>query len=322
MNILYLVADGPHAHDYGVDWLYAGFRQLAGDGVEIYDWPEKPPLHLTQGTERDDCNIDSDQWWPRRDYGLTDVLREPLDSDLVILTAADPALASACRMIPSRVPLVGVDMGDALGNRRDEYEAVAGRRLHAYFKRELPLGSTWAIPLPLTYPQVELLTVGRWRLCYHATDHGGGAPGIPRRRIVERLRELLPETILDVALYPGQGKGTRPDPDEYHRHLNKALVGISWNGAPNWDCNRFWENFAYGVAQVAERPRIQIPDAPLHRTHCLYATTPDEVAELAAWLMQHPGIARDIAAKGNAHFLQYHQTSARARYLLRESGVA
>lgn len=149
---------------------------------------------------------------------------------------------------------------------------------------------------------------------YHATDHGGGAPGIPRRKIVADILRDIPDA--DVQLYPGQAKGTRPSPEDYHKRMAQSLIGVSWNGAVNWDNNRFWENFAYGLAQVAERPRIQIPHEPIHGIDCLYVDTPEEVAPAVLWLHKNPEAALRIARNGHAHFLRRHSSEMRARYVL------
>ena len=317
--IAYIVQSGPHAHDYGVDWLYWGLRHC---DVTVLDIPEKDNLHLDSIEDRDECQIDSDQCWPRREIG-----RGAHIIDQVLLTSTDTrARMHAQAMVGA--PLFAIDMSDSIFDRRGEYEAAAGRTIQprAYFKRELPIGAKWGTPLPLTYPAQNIDWA--WQtlsiVFYHATDHDGGAPGIPRREIVKGLHALVPDDDvtggdwLDVELYRGQAKGTRPSPEDYHRRMRRASIGISWNGAPNWDCNRFWENFAFGLAQVAERPRIEIPYPFKDGEHCIFVDSPEQVAGAVRWLIDHPERQREIARAGNEHFLKWHSAEKRAGYLLQE----
>lgn len=328
MKILYLVSSHAHAHDYGLDFIYDGLRELHGE--DVVDWPEKPCLHLGVGQQRDECQIDSDQWWPSRDErlgGEHDIRDLGRDAELVILAHSleDPdANARVNRVLRENVlattPVLALDMGDQVRDRRPEYEQVAARSV-IYAKRELPIGADWGIPCPMTYPASRVpspMPAKFPRVVYHATHHGTEAPSVPRLAIVDALRRhpRIPRTSLDVMLYPSQRD--RPTPEEYHAKMASGLVGISWNGAENWDANRHWESFAFGLCLIAERPRIQIPNPYQHLRHVFYVDHPEQVADVAATLLNAPGWALSIAAAGHQHFMQHHCSRARAAYLLEQ----
>lgn len=325
MNILFLMGSGPHPHDYGVDFLYDGLCTELG--VEaVWDWPVKPTLHLAAEDQRDACGLDSDQAWPLRANHEVDIADLARAADVVLLGVppdihALERAATAARLIPAETPVVVYDASDAVRDLRPLYADVIGGRAALYCKRELPLGADWGRPLPLCYPARRApspLPPKFPRVFYHATSHMHdgrvGPPGLPRVRIVNEIRALVPPTQRNVELFPSQ-QG-RPTPEAYHAEMARALVGVSWNGAENWDCNRFWEHFAFGVCQVAETPRIQMPFPPQHMEHCLYAAAPEQVARAVGLMLSHPQWAADIAAKGRAHFHAHHSSVARARQLL------
>jgi len=316
MKVLYLVQEGKHAHCYGSDFLYDGFCEVLGH-ENVFDYPEKGPLH----DGRDECGIDSDQTWPRKGHTLEEAA---VQCDLAVIAMPPggqiPGHAwNACRAL--KVPIAAVDASDQVRDCRGWYETVAGREVQ-YFKRELPIGDTWGHPLPLCYPASRIPfqdMMGRERLnrvFYYASTHGGRGPGIPRIQIADLLRQNELLVNLDIKLFEGQQREGRPTPDEYHSRMEDASIGISWNGAPNWDTNRFWENFAYGLAQVAERPKIQIPHEPSDGMHCLYASSPESVAAKVRFLLDERSLCREIAYEGHCHFRKYHTSAARARYVM------
>lgn len=312
MKVAYIVRPGWCTHDYGADWFFEGLVDVLGFD-NVLDYPEGDSLHLPEPGKRDECNIDSDQSWPKRDHHLAQMG----DVDLIIVTTDDWLSGQFIDAIPGDHMIAALDFGDIMGNRRGVFDMACRRKVNWYFKRELPLGEDWAIPLPLTYSsRVRLSESKALRVFYHATHHAENDPGIPRKLIVNMLRDQIDAKYLDVKLYPGQAQGTRPSPEEYHAEMEKALIGISWNGADNWDCNRFWENFAFGLAQVAERPRIEIPNAPIDGEHVLYVDEPQEVAEQVRWLVEHEEQARRIAAAGWEHFQRFHSAKCRATYVL------
>lgn len=331
MKVLYLVCCSGHPHCYGSDNLCTGLYNVLG-ADNVFDWPEKPCMHLATGKDRDNCNIDSDAWLPSKGaLSIGDIIPQV---DLAIIACQpddEPSINRirvACRLLPPSVPIACVDMTDHVRDFSEFFTDVAGRPLVAYFKRELPLGATWGTPLPLSYPESRTpaeFPVKQPLVFYHATHHGKQPWGLPRIMIAEQLRKLLPPEQLDVCLYPGQEKGSRPSPEEYHARMSRALVGLSWNGYPyvqNWDTNRFWESFAYGLCLVAERPRIQIPHEPEHAWHCWYVDSAEEIPETVVALMRTPELAEKVGLRGREHFLKYHTSEARVRYVLQRCGFA
>ena len=326
MKLLYLVSSTDHPHDYGCDFLLDGFRELLGPH-NVFDWPEKPCLHLAPGEPRDLCNIDSDAWWPSK--GRIDPSDLARYCQLALVACQPDDLEGIARirlfchtLWPADKPLAVVDMTDHVRNLRPFYEEVTGRSLVGwYFKRELPLGKAteWgAHPCPLTYPAHRApnpLPPKMPRLFYYATHHGGGKAGVPRLQILRDLRALLPATRLDVALFPSQNG--RPSPEDYHARMSRALVGIHWNGAANWDANRWSESLAFGLCVVAETPRICYPYPFEHLRHCVFVKRSEEVASAVRMLLQQPTWALNMAAAAHEHFLTHHCARARAAYVLR-----
>lgn len=338
MKILYLVSDHKHCHDYGIDFLYDGFCRVLGFD-NVYDYPEKRSLHLTE--ERDSCNIDSDQWWPKKNASIKDIIDEV---ELVFIAynivGSESLHRDLISAIPSHIPIIALDMSDRIFNDREVYTQVVGRPLLAYFKREFPIKENWdAIPLPLCYPQKRIDGIvptpfpvdgiaKEAKVFYHATTHGNGDPGKPRIYFIDELKKRLSPYQLDVGLYRGQEKGTRLDPEEYHERMAKCLVSICWNGTErsennNWDNNRIWESFAHGMCIVTETPRIRIPNCPEDRKHWLCANSPEEVVNLVCSFITFGNDSREafnIAQQGLLHFRRYHSSEARVHYILNHLG--
>lgn len=308
-RVLYMAGSGLHAHSYGDAFLFDGLKQIPG--IEVINYPVNPTFFLGSPEDRDDCDLDSDLFYRPNPFSFNHA-----DPDVLIMTVPQRVVLS------DHVVRVGVDMSDSLGNTRGAYAEAMGR-CDFYFKRELPAGESWAYPLPLTYP-LNRSTFKEQRskfLFYHATNHGGGGPGIPRMKIKHDLELILPPDRISVHLTPGQGKGHRLSPEAYHELMVDAWVGISWNGAANWDCNRFWENFAFGLLQVAEHPRIEIPNPPISGVHCIYVDSPDKVKDVVIELYKNPEATRHLARLGHEFFKENHSSVARATYLLKQIGV-
>lgn len=322
-SVLYILSNQRCAHDYGTHFLATGLIDALGF-ENFFDWPEVACLHLPSLSHRDECQIDSDQCWPVKGHTTAAALAV---ADVAIIAVGityvnSPAFVHAsavCRWIPQSMPIIGLDMTDEVVDQRSLYEQAAGRRLAAYFKRELPRGATWGIPLPFSYPASRVTQnhhVKEHKVFYWASDQGTGSASFARAALVSSLRQHLPPHVLDVSLTGGQYVSQRGTPEEYHEHMAKSMLGVSYNGAKNWDCNRFWENFAYGLCQVAQRPTIAIPNEPEHGKHCWYVDSPEQVGPAVKMLWEDGTLAREMAQAGHDHFLAHHSSEKRARYLL------
>jgi hypothetical protein len=319
MKILYVVSDQEHGHDYGADMLFHGLCQTIGFD-NVFDWPEKKCLHLGSIGERDDCQIDSDQCWPLKNHTLEHAVSQ---SDVAVISVGitchnSPAFRHTANVFRScHLPIVAIDQTDDVGNLRHIYEDAAGRHLKAYFKRELPLGSDWGFPMPFSYPATRSPS---WfpdkenKVFYWAV--AAGMAGVNRRYIANQIDGVVPPFQRDIRLSSVQSKGDRPPPEEYHDAMSKCTIGVSWNGAANWDCNRFWENFAFGLCQVAQRPKIQIPNPPIDGVHVCFVDRMDEVAPAIVSLLNDRVRASRIARDGHDHFMRHHTSESRARYLV------
>lgn len=322
MKVLYLAPNTAHSHDYGCDWLFHGLCKVLGY-ENVFDWPERDTLHRDPHVRFDECLYDSDQTWPRRGYTLWDVV--PL-LDLVVI-AIQPGghevpeqVAGVCLTLPRYLPIVAVDLSDDTTHTAGFYTQVAGRALAAYFKRELPKDAHWGLPLPLCYPADKApdpLPEKQNRVFYCAESHGTNSPGIPRGMILRDLM-ALPEQHRDVQLYHGVKQ--RMHPDQYHARMAQSLIGVSWNGVHNYDGNRTWEQFAYGLCQVIERPRIRIPNCPRENEHCFYADRPEQIGRIVSELVKVPDVARQVGRQGHEWFKRHHSSEARARYFLEMVG--
>jgi glycosyl transferase family 1 len=116
-----------------------------------------------------------------------------------------------------------------------------------YFKREYIRGQYYAknvVPLPfgaIAEPVPTEAPVSRPVFFMgHETD-------IARRHIAH---ELAPY---------GVKINERVDKDEYNRRLASSLIGVSVKGM-GWDCYRYWETPYFGVALLAQRHPLLIPD--------------------------------------------------------------
>lgn len=318
----------PHGHSYGADFLFDGLCQVLGF-ENVLDWPEVDHLHLAPDDPGDACQIDSDQHWPRKGHAWEDVC----SADLAIVCGGEPGDLVG---LPASLPVVAVDFTDIISDQTGRFTNIlGGRPPRLMFKREIPIGlSAYAAmyPAPLMYPDTRFTPVFEakaTRVFYHATSHGFlpeslppdiVAPiwsGLPRYHIVEGLVAALPAEQRDVGLHAGM-EG-RLDRATYHGGMLDALVGVSWNTGPNWatyDCNRLWEGFACGMAQVIERPRIVLPHPPVDGVHCVFADSPDDVVTAVVALLRDREDALRMAREGHEWFRRYHSARARAQYIL------
>lgn len=318
--ILYLTNDSPHCHDYGIDFLFHGLTQMVGYD-HVWDFPERRTLH-----ELDGCAAVSDQSWPRRNANIWDIVPH---AELIVI-AIQPGDDKAAEIIfewmaniPRHIPVVAADMSDTVTDNSLWYMTVARRPLAAYFKREVSLVVHGAIPLPLTHPSVPVDKLGSKSntVFYYASSHDTNSPSVPRTIIADGINSLIPAANRDIKLCDAPVSESKLPLSDYYSRLARASVGVNWNGAQNWDSVRFWENFAYGVAQVSEAPRIRIPFTPQHGIHCIYVNSPDQVAHGVKQLIDDPIMAVKMGQAGYQWFEQHHSSRARAAYFLQMCSI-
>lgn len=330
MKILCVMNPGPHGHDYGNDFLFAGFCEELGF-ENVFDWPEKANVHMRHTTDRDECMLDSDQAWPRKGHHLSDVA-SIVDAAFLMLGPDEQSrnhIRGAVLALPTSTPVFVVDytdMGaDYRGMYRGMYEHLAGRQVAGYFKREWRPGMS-GVPCPLSYPAQKGITtnnVRQHKVFYHTTDHGSSSvgPGVTRHDIVRLLRERIDPQFLDLALYPSQSN--RPTPEEYHAAMQQCTIAVSWNrgpGTPQWDCNRIWESFAHGMCVVSDAPPYSLPNVPIHGVDWFTASDVGSLVAQIEALVRQPALTKEVARNGFAWYQQHHTSRARARYVLAECG--
>lgn len=333
MKVLFCSTARPHGHDYAAGFLFDGFATVCDTVL----WPRTPYLVLPEDPKRsgsrypdpstrDACHLDCDQAWPESIVGSDDAVFGDLAAgnfDLIVgTTSAIESYRAARNRNAHDAPCALIDGSDS-GQRRDD---GAGGVL---FKRELPIGATWAHPCPLTYPLRRVVLTDsqpRSGVVYCTSVHGGQAGA--RCTIAEGL-----ESTEDAFVATDDDRARRPSLEALHERLGRGLVGIHWNPLvpvsslrqetdSGWDGNRLHENLAFGVAVVSLRPFIQIPEpAFVHGEHLIYVDSPEEAIAEAKWLLSDPWTALDIARKGQLHFMQHHSSVARARYVAKTCGV-
>lgn len=319
MKALYLTHDNPCGHDFGIDFFFAGLVGVLGY-ENVIDWPEKACLHLSSIAERDGCQADGDQCWPKRAIGFDEAVS---GVDVAFLAfppdTVTPSAVEAVAALPESTPVVALDFSDGRYNYRRWFEEQVGRRVALYTKRELPKGETWALPLPLSYPAVRhaLLSMGkRTQVIYRAIRHSDYIRGA-RERIADLLSRWNDDKA-DVKLYDTNEE--KLSPEAYRSRLHRSLVAVSYNGPREvWDCNRHWEALAAGCCLVVQRPMNEIPNAPQDGVHWFEVDSPVELATKATELIQEqPQLALNVAVAGHEHFMRYHTSEARAQYVLDE----
>lgn len=335
MRILFVTQRSLCGHNYAHCALYSGLRSLQRSGFlcEVGCYPIVAPwLHLqphplypntglpAEGA-RDHCQIDTDAAWPQPD-GLSD------KPDLILgSTHALRELGEAASW--SDVPIAVVD-GDDVGLNQSAAitDTLRGKPFH-YFKRELPAGATWAAPLPFSYPGTRVPAYeapGATRepaVAYYAS-HGNHA-ATARIEIVDRLRALCGDRAW-VGL--DDDKVKRPTPERTHALMARATVGVHWNpygaSAPwthGWDGHRFWESVAHGLAVVALRPWIEIPEPFVDGEEVVYVDSPAQLATEAARLVEDPDRARRMGRAAQAKLLRHHTAESRVLWIMRHCGL-
>lgn len=326
LRVAFAMPTGTHVHDYSFDYMLDGFKSLEERGRCLVDMVPCVPhmtlkpragfehTRLPDPAARDACCYDSDQAWAPLIYGGP--------YDLVVVGAH--ALADGASIVSQHpnAKVCVIDGTDEFRSLREAARQALGNRDFTYFKREVPIGSDWGIPLPLTYParRIPKRVIERAGVCYFATTHENKA--VSRMMIADDLLTFGADAIV----FTGPSQQNRPTPDEVHAIMWQSLIGIHWNSfqirTHGWDSNRFPESLAYGLALVAQRPFNEMPYPFTHGLDVMWVDDPSEVKSAVGYLLRHPDEARNIGEAGHKHFLRYHCSEARAKYVLTHCGFA
>lgn len=110
--------------------------------------------------------------------------------------------------------------------------------------------------------------------------------------------------------------------DAYVRLVSRSRITVALRGW-GYDTMRLWEMLSIEGPMVAwHRTPLIRPEPLVDGRHLVEFGSPEELTRvLKTYLTDEPGRAA-IAAAGHAHLKRHHTVLDRARYLLRESGVA
>lgn len=264
MRVLFIHDTRPHAHDYGTDFLVQGAFALLG-AASVFEWPEKPSLHLSVMAGRDECQIDSDAWLPAK--GLSaDAIADMAcagEFEAIIVTGAYgtwPAYQMVCRDLAPQTPVIGLHYDDQPIDTRAVLEQMVGRPLAAYWHREQ--APAHARQLWLSQPRARVRPVDfkvNLRPLFYVGAAHDDPTATPRMAVVASLRHAIPGAEAHVTANQQQG---RLAPERYRDRLWESAVSVIWNTSPNfptWQSNRWAESCALGCAIVAERPPYAPP---------------------------------------------------------------
>lgn len=305
-----LVVTDTH-EDYAADLLIHGLCALKG-ADQVVDYPRKAALHH-EGPPVFDChvNLATPEWTGEQ---VAEALRNRV-FDLVVV----PTLRGTVRgqlmvwdraglLAPNRDRIVAIDGEDHAYNTRPLFAQCLGAEPVAYFKRELPLGETWAIPLPFGYP-VERIITSRQRegVAYTAHLWDWCGPESMRRQLHEALGHLN-ERVGHGQWIPRSRLSVGDD----HAWHQRALLAVSPAGQ-GYFTNRHLQCIADGCCPILERPSMTFPMAFADGVHCRYFHSVPSCLDLVEELLAEPERAQDMAVEAQAWLRQHHTTEVRAR---------
>lgn len=302
------------SRDYGPDYLAHGFDAL---GHTVIDWPPKPSLHWTESPLFDcDVNIpphelSETEVYARLGAGAFDMIVMPTLRGTVPKMVEQWHHMGALRAYRDRI--VAIDAEDHYMNTRPLYAEALGADPAAYFKRELPIGERWALPLPFGYPEERIVPLGDTprpaRVVYMAEVWPWAVGGL-RERIGEELTRTLNGRAFVACTRTHQGD-RRVSVADYHAQHRKALVAVSPAGQ-GYMTNRHLEIVADGCCPVLERPSIEWPHAFEDGTECRLFWEEFGCVEAVADLLAEPAQAHEMARAAQAALRAHHTTRARA----------
>lgn len=295
--------------DYAADYLASGF---VAAGHEVIDFPRKPSLHIGDAEPRFDCDLDL----PEHALSAVDVAQclAAREFDLIVV----PTLRGLVRgqllawnrvglLERNRDIIVAYDGEDHPHNTRPVFTACLGEDPAAYFKRELPLGENWAIPLPFGYPAERVVSSKSPNGGVAYTAHVWDWCGPDSMRV--QLRQLLGRLALDCGGYwiPTERLSVAED----HRFHRLSLIAVSPAGQGSLS-NRHLQCIADGCCPVIEQPSVQWPNAPQDHIECRYFKSATECVDIVDDLLNEPERARDMARAAQVNLLKFHSTRHRA----------
>lgn len=306
--ILYLCDEH---QDYSADTLADGFFTIHPETV--VDWPPKPSLHHGERKV-----FDCDFAWAEHHWTETQVtvaLRDRAFDLIVVPTLrgrvpgwlAQWATTGLLERNADRI--VCVDGEDDILNRIPLFTQVLGFEPAVVFKRELPVGETWARPLPFGYPERRIVPPGapRDHALLYAVEIWPWAVGGLR----ERLGRLLEMQNLGATIRMTYGGQRRWTPADYHVHLARTRVTIAPAGQ-GYFTNRLFETLAAGCAVIAEAPTVQFPGELVADMEWLTFRNEFEAIDHIEALVGDQEAIRDLAHAGQAALMDRHTTRRRA----------
>jgi hypothetical protein len=199
--------------------------------------------------------------------------------------------------------IVYYDGEDHAADTSTVVEQTMGFKPAAYFKRELPIGETWALPLPFGYPTERIVGPSRYarNVIYTAHIWDWCGPDSLRVRLREALRDMeayIPAERLSVA-------------EDHTAHRN-CFIAISPSGR-GYHTNRHLQVVADGCCPVIERPWMQWPDAFVDGTECRYFRNEADCIDIVRELLSNPRQAHAVAQSAQKALVERHSTLCRAK---------
>lgn len=302
------------SRDYGADYLAHGLCAAFGER-NVVECPRKASLHWTEPPIFDcDVNLNTREMSESQIHEWLNMGK----FDLVViptLRGVVPQMLMRWRDLLRRNAdrVAFCDMEDHANNMEPAVRELLGFRPAAFFKRELPIGETWARPFPFGYPAERIrpvdVTSDRPRGVVYAAHVWDWATGKLRDRLGP---ELLRAFNGRADVLATRGDDQRRSISDYHAANRRALVAISPAGQ-GYHTNRHLEIIADGCCPLYERPWRQWPDAPQEGAHCVYFRDELEAVDAARELMNDHAAAIEMAQAAQAWLLDGHTTAHRAR---------
>jgi hypothetical protein len=307
-RILFLIHPAPH---FGLDVLFEGLCEVLGS-EQVCDWPFKPTLHGEQPALLGNYPCAFNQTGVP--LAAPEIIQQLKVRQFDLLLFGDgerelPAEETRAMVHAARdagIPVVFVDAMDECADMRPDVMAhLRVPDFDLYFKREmanfldygpgvypLPFGFAESKIRPHAFPRdIPLFWAGHRRF------------GL-RRLLLEYLERRMG---LDLSKsYPTE---------EYADRIGHSRLGLSLFGK-GYDTVRYWELPAHGCMLLSERLPIHIPHDFVDGESAIFFDTPCDMLGKLGQCFNNLQETSRIAQAGEAHFLQHHTATARARQML------